>query len=168
MRSVRGSPAPHDISLTSVKTFKMSRKIRGSGFKHTLPAVISVAGIWVVVLVLTAPVLVVSMMASGIVPPWLHREVWFFLLTRLPLIALAGIGLAIFTTARVAGPMVQLQRAFNDVEGGDMDRRLEFRRTDKHLRELEGAFNGMMVTLNGRDEARSGLEAADEEATRPL
>ena len=145
----------------------MKMKIRGSGFKHTLPAVIPVAGVWVVVLVLTAPVLMVSMMTSGIVPASLHGEVWFFLLTRSPIIALAGIGLAIFTTARVAGPMVHLKRAFNDVEGGDMDRRVAFRRTDKHLRELETAFNGMMVALKERDEAGSGLEAADQRATLP-
>ena len=145
----------------------MNRKIRGSGFRYTLPAVMSVSAVWVVVLVLTAPVLTVAMMVSGIVPTWLHREVWFFLLTRLPIIALAGIGLAIFMTTRVAGPMVNLKRAFNAVEGGDMDRRLAFRRTDKHLRELETAFNGMMVALNERAEAPSGLEAADQRATRP-
>ena len=134
----------------------MKMKIRGSGFKHTLPAVIPVAGVWVVVLVLSAPVLMVSMMTSGIVPASLHGAVWFFLLTRSSIIALVGIGLAIVTTARVAGPMVHLKRAFNDVEGGDMDRRVAFRRTDKHLRELETAFNGMMVALNERDQARSG------------
>ena len=145
----------------------MKMKIRGSGFKHTLPAVIPVAGVWVVVLVLTAPVLMISMMTSGIVPASLHGEVWFFLLTRSPIIALTGIGLAIFTTARVAGPMVHLKRAFNDVEGGDMDRRVAFRRSDKHLRELETAFNGMMVALNERAEAPGGLEAADQRATRP-
>ena len=146
----------------------MSKKIRGSGFKHTLPAVVSVSAVWVVVLVLTTPVLIVAMMASGIVPTWLHREVWLFLFTRLPIIALAGIGLAIFTTARVAGPIVNLTRALNDVEAGDMDRRLAFRRCDKHFRELETAFNGMMVALNERDEARSGLEAADREATQSV
>ena len=146
---------------------EMKRKIRGSGFQHTLPAVIPVAAIWVVVLVLTAPVLMVSMMMSGIVPPSLHGEVWFFLLTRSSIIALAGIGLVIFTTTRVAGPLVHLKRVFNDVEGGDMDRRVAFRRTDKHLRELETAFNGMMVALNERDQAGSGLEAADPRATRP-
>ena len=89
----------------------MKMKIRGSGFKHTLPAVIPVAGVWVVVLVLSAPVLMVSMMTSGIVPASLHGAVWFFLLTRSPIIALVGIGLAIVTTARVAGPMVHLKRA---------------------------------------------------------
>ena len=146
----------------------MNKKIRGSGFKHTLPAVASVSAIWVFVLVLTAPVLTISMMVSGIVPTWLHREVWFFLLTRLPIIALAGIGLAIFTTARVVGPIVNLTRAINDVEGGDMDRRLAFRRSDKHFRELETAFNRMMVALNERDEARSGLEATDREATQSV
>ena len=146
----------------------MSKKIRGSGFKHTLPAVFSVSALWVVVLVLTTPVLIISMMASGIVPTWLHEEVWFFLFTRLSIIALAGIGLAIFTNARVAGPIVNLTPALNDVAGGDMDRRLAFRRSDKHFRELETSFNRMMVVLNERDEARSGLQAGGREATQSV
>ncbi len=115
-------------------------KLRGTGFKHTLGWVVPYFAIWVVVLTLTAPVLTITMMMSGLMPEYLHGEVWFFLLTRVPLIALAGVGLAIFSTARTAGPMVKLKRVLDDVASGDMDARLHFRRGDKAYRELETAF----------------------------
>ena len=140
---------------------KKNRKLRGSGFRHNLPSVWPYSGVWVVVVVLTAPVITVAMMMGGIVPPSTHTDIWFFLLTRVPVIALAAIGLAIFTTNRVAGPLVYMARVFEDVEGGNMDRRLRFRRADKHLQALETAFNGMMVALRERTEAGAGLEAEE-------
>ena len=111
-----------------------------------------------------SPVLTVSMMLSGIVPPASHGDVWFFLLTRMPIIVLVAIGIAIFTTTRVAGPMVYLKRVFEAVKDGDMDRRLSFRRSDGHLRELEAAFNEMMVALNERADSRRGQEAEEQRA----
>ncbi len=138
--------------------------IRGSGFRHTLPAVFKSSALWVVVVVLMAPVLTVSMMLSGIVPPASHGDVWFFLLTRMPIIVLVAIGIAIFTTTRVAGPLVHLKRVCEAVRDGDMDRRLSFRRSDGHLRELEAAFNEMMVALNERADSRRGQEAEERRA----
>ncbi len=139
----------------------MKWKSRGSGFKHTLYAVWSFSGVWIVVVVLTMPVLTISMMVGGVVPESSHSDIWFFLLTRVPIIALAAVGLAIFTTNRVAGPFIYLKRSFEAVERGDMDRRLRFRRKDKHLRELETAFNEMMVALAERTDSRTGLEAEE-------
>ncbi len=134
----------------------MKSYLRGSGFKHTLPAVFKISALWVVVVVLTAPVVIVLMMLSGLVLPALQGEVWFFLLTRTPIIALVAIGLAIFTTTRVAGPNVLLTRAFKAVELGNMDYRLRFRRSDRHLRELEAAFNAMMVAMSERSRISKG------------
>ena len=145
----------------------MKRHIRGSGFRHTLSAVFWFSGVWVIVVVLMAPVVIVTMMLSGLVPPVLQGEVWFFLLTRTPIVAVVAIGIAIFTTNRLAGPWVHLMRAFRDVEHGDLDYRLRFRRSDKYLREVEAGFNGMMVALSERAESRGGLEAEDRGATRP-
>ena len=139
----------------------MKWKFRGSGFKHNLNAVWPFSGVWIIVMVLTPPVLTIAMMLGGVVPESSHRDVWFFLLTRVPVIALAAIGLAIFTTNRVAGPMVQLRRAFEDVKRGDMDRRLRFRRADKHVQELETDFNEMMVALIERADSRRGVEAEE-------
>ena len=139
----------------------MKWKSRGSGFKHNLYAVWSFSGVWIIVMVLTMPVLTIAMMLGGVVPESSHSDIWFFLLTRVPMIALAAVGLAIFTTNRVAGPLVCLKRSFEAVERGDMDRRLRFRRNDKHLRELETAFNEMMVALAERTDSRRGLEAEE-------
>ena len=132
----------------------MKSNFRGSGFRHTLRAVFKFSAIWFVLLMLPTPILTVSMMMRGIVPPELHRDIWFFLFTRMPLLALAGIALAILTTTRVAGPVVLLKQVFEDVKGGDMDRRLSFRQNDGHLRGLETAFNEMMVALSERADSR--------------
>ena len=140
----------------------MKSYLRGSGFKHTLPAVFKISALWVVVVVLTAPILSVGMMLSGIVPQESHGDVWFFLLTRMPLIVLVAIGLAIFTTTRVAGPMVHLRRVCEDIKGGDMDRRVSFRQSDDHLRGLETAFNEMVVALSERQHSVELSEVADE------
>ena len=140
----------------------MKKYLRGTGFKHTLRWVFPYFAIWVVVLTLTAPVLTISMMYSDLVPDYLHGDIWFFLFTRVPLVAVAGVGLAIFSTARTAGPMVKLKRVFEDVTRGDMDSRLALRRGDQAYQELETAFNEMMVALNERVGSRGGLDAEDD------
>lgn len=139
----------------------MRKKLRGSGFKHTLSAVLRFSAVWVFMVVVTAVVIPIGMMLGGIVEPSQRSDVWFFLFTRVPVIALAAIGLAIFTTTRLAGPLVYLKRVFEDVKHGDMDRRLRFRRADRHLRELEAAFNEMMVALRERADSRRGMEAEE-------
>ena len=139
----------------------MKINIRGFGFRHTLHAVFPFSALWFVVFVVTTPILTVSMMMRGVVPPALHGDVWFFLLTRMPIIALMGIVLAVLTTTRVAGPMVLLRRTFEDVRDGDMGRRLSFRGIDKHLRGLETAFNEMMVALNERAGSQKGLKVEE-------
>ena len=140
----------------------MQKYLRGTGFRHTLRWVFPYFAIWVIVLTLTAPVLTISMMYSGLVPDYLHGDIWFFLFTRVPLIALAGVGLAVFSTARTAGPIVKLKRVFEDVMCGDMDSRLALRRGDQAYQELETAFNEMMVALNERVGSRGGLDAEDD------
>lgn len=139
----------------------ITKYLRGTGFRYTLRWVFPYFAIWVVVLTLTAPVLTTAMMYSGLVPDYLHGDIWFFLFTRVPLIALAGVGLAVFSTARTAGPMVKLKRVFEEVTAGDMDSRLQFRRGDQAYQELETAFNEMMVAVNERVGSHGGLEAED-------
>ena len=112
---------------------KKNRKIRGSGFKHTLPDVLPVSAVWVFVVVPTTPVITVAMTMGGVVPESSHSDIWFFLLTRVPVVTLAAVGLAIFTTNRVGGPLIYLRRVFEDVKRGNMDLSLRFRRADKHL-----------------------------------
>ena len=143
----------------------MTRTHRGSGYKHTLPWVFPYFAIWVVVLVLTAPVLTIAMMLSGLVPSYLHGDIWFFLFTRVPAIAVAGIGLAVFTSVRAAGPMVQLRRAFEAVTRGDLDCRVRFRQGDKSYRGLETAFNEMMAAVSERAHSPTGVEASSPESS---
>lgn len=114
-------------------------------------------------MVLTTPILTIAMMLGEVVPESSYDDIWFFLLTRMPLLVLAAVGLAIFTTNRVAGPMISIRRAIEDVARGDMERRLQFRRSDKHLRELEAAFNEMMVTLAGQVDSFRASEGETEE-----
>ena len=133
--------------------------MRGSGFKHTLPAVFPFTAIWVLLVVLTAPIVTVSMILGGLVRPSEYDQVWFFLLTRVPLLALAAVALAVFTTQRAAGALVALRVALEDVARGDMGRRLRFRRSDKHLREIETAFNEMMEALCERAASARGDDA---------
>jgi nitrogen fixation/metabolism regulation signal transduction histidine kinase len=52
-------------------------------------------------------------------------------------LAVAATGLAILTTNRVAGPLILIRRAFEAVKEGNMEHRLKFRHTDKHLWSLE-------------------------------
>ena len=144
----------------------MKKYLRGTGFKHTLRWVFPYFAIWVVVLTITAPVLTIAMMLSGLVPDYLHGEIWFFLFTRVPLIALAGVGLAVFSTARTAGPMVKLKRVFEDVTRGNMDSRLKLRRGDMAYQELETAFNEMMVAVSARVDPGRGLEAEGDSYAR--
>jgi hypothetical protein len=132
----------------------MPYPIRGTGFRHTLPAVFRSSAVWFIMFVMTTPTLTVSMMMAELVPPELHEDVWFFLLTRMPFILLAGVVMSIVTTARVAGPSVVLRRAFEDVRDGDMDRRLSFRKSDGELLGLATAFEEMMVALNERADSR--------------
>ena len=139
----------------------MKRRIRGSGFRHTLPAVFWFSAVWVFVVVLMTPVIIVGMIWSGLVPPEFQGEVWFFLATRMPIIVLITIGIAIFTTNRLAGPWVHLTRAFGEVERGNMDYRLRFRECDKHLREVETGFDRMMVALSERAESPAELGVED-------
>ena len=131
--------------------------LRGTGFRHTLPAVFSFSALWFIVLMLTPPIVAISLMINGAIPPAAHNDVWFLLLTRMPIVVLAGIGLAILTTTRVAGPMVLLTQAFEDVAQGDLDRRIVLRQVDRHFEGVETAFNEMMVALKERADLQGDL-----------
>ena len=65
------------------------------------------------------------------------------------LLAMALTCLGIFTTHRIAGPLVKLQRAFEEVKKGNLSYRIKFRKQDS-LIELELTFNEMMEELEKR------------------
>jgi nitrogen fixation/metabolism regulation signal transduction histidine kinase len=70
------------------------------------------------------------------------------------LVILAVILLAVFSTHRLAGPLIGLRRAMEDVKAGNLNRELRFRRTDPHLDEMATAFNEMVAAL--RERAKTG------------
>ena len=140
------------------------KEVRGSGFKSNLSAVFPFSAVWVLVVVMTAPIISIGMMAGGLVPESSYGDVWFFLATRVPVLALAAIALAIFTTNRVAGPLILLIRAFEAVKEGDLEHRIEFRHRERHLKNLEEAFNEMIVAIRDRAEPRADREAEEERA----
>ena len=59
-------------------------------------------------------------------------------------------GEAVFSTHRLAGPLIALRRACDEVRTGNLDRPLRFRHSDPHLGELETAFNDMVAALRKR------------------
>ena len=69
----------------------MKTRFRGSGFKHTLSAVFPFSAVWVFVVMLTVPIIVIGMMAGDLVPESSYSDVWFFLATRMPVLAVAAI-----------------------------------------------------------------------------
>jgi methyl-accepting chemotaxis protein len=129
----------------------MARAIRGSGVKLTSPYVLRYLGLWMVVTILA--VLVFSITSYYLFADRLSgielRRFASILLIQTVCVVLAIVALALFTTHRLAGPYIALRRAFEDVQGGDLARRLHFRRSDIHLQEVEAAFNQMMESLEG-------------------
>ncbi len=147
----------------------MARAFRGSGVRFTLPYVFKFLGLWIVVTILAVLVFGVSsylLLTQRVLGPD-QRDLAMVILLAQTIVALAGIAiLAVFTTHRLAGPMIALRRAFEDVKDGDLERELRFRRADSHLLELEAAFNEMMGSLRKRLEYRTahGLTADSSEA----
>lgn len=136
----------------------MARAIRGSGVRYTLPYVFKFLGLWLVVTVLAVLVFSVTsylLLTERILGPDQRGLANLILLVQ-TIVALAAVAvLAVFTTHRLAGPMIALRRAFEDVQAGDLDRQLRFRRSDDHLQEIETAFNDMMASLRKRLEYRT-------------
>lgn len=147
----------------------MARAIRGSGVRYTLPYVFKFLGLWLVVTVLAVLVFSVTsylLLTERILGPDQRGLANLILLVQ-TIVALAAVAvLAVFTTHRLAGPMIALRRAFEDVQAGDLERELRFRRSDDHLQEIEEAFNAMMASLRKRLEYRTanGLISGSPEA----
>lgn len=126
--------------------------VRGTGVRLTLRYVPRFTGLWLVVCVLTLLVfaltsylgLVNNLGEAG-------RSRLLLVLTLQTLCVILGmVALAIFTTHRLAGPLIALLRAFEDVKGGDLDRQLRFRKSDSHVAGLERGFNEMMDSIRRR------------------
>lgn len=129
-----------------------SKRVRGTGVRHTLPNIGRFAGLWMGVTV--AAVLVASSstylaLAGGVAADGASRMLEI-LVVQTSLLVLAVFALGVFTTHRLAGPWIGVQRACDDVARGDLGRVLRLRQSDAHLREVEHAFNQMMASLRER------------------
>src|SRR4051794_40231818 len=124
----------------------MARSIRGSAVKLTYPYVLRYLGLWLVVTILVVLGFSITsylLLADRLVGGELRRFA-VILFPQAVGVILAILALALFTTHRLAGPFIALQRACEDIRAGDLTRRLHFRRADAHLVEIEEAFNGMV------------------------
>lgn len=131
------------------------QQVRGSGVRHTLPYILRFSGVWILVTSLVAVVFGVTsyLVMFDQLSEEARRHLVVVLSVQTALVVLAVILLAVFSTHRLAGPMIAIQRAMEDVKAGDLSRELRFRRTDPHLTEISTAFNEMMVALRERSKA---------------
>lgn len=128
------------------------QQVRGTGVRFTLPYVLRFSGVWIL---LTTVVVIVFAITSYLVmfdrlSEDARGDLILVLTIQTALAILAVILLAVFSTHRLAGPLVGIRRAMEDVKAGDLNRRLQFRRSDPHLEEIETAFNEMMESIRAR------------------
>jgi hypothetical protein len=139
-------------------------EVRGSGVRHTLPFVMPFSGLWLVVTVAAMVVFGITSFLAASSSPLLddaaRGRVAIVLAVQTLFLILAAIGLAVFTTHRLAGPYVAMIRAFEAVKNGDLERPLRFRSSDVHLREVETAFESMLSTLRERIARRDAAGGA--------
>jgi nitrogen fixation/metabolism regulation signal transduction histidine kinase len=141
--------------------------VRGTGVRFTLRYVPRFAGLWLFVCVLTLVVFALtaylgladSLGGAG------RSRLLIVLSIQTVCVILGMVALAIFTTHRLAGPLIGLLRAFEAVKAGDLERPLRFRESDRHLADLESAFAEMLVSIRQRlDEERAAAGIADKES----
>ena len=125
------------------------QQVRGSGVRLTLPYVLRFSGLWLLVTMVAVLVFALTSylsLADRLTDAERHR-LFLVLALQTLFVFLAVFALAVFTTHRLAGPLIGIRRALEDVRDGKLDRVLRFRRTDPHLGELEDAFNEMVVSI---------------------
>ena len=132
--------------------------VRGTGVRFTLRYVPRFSGLWLFVCTLTLVVFALTSylgLANSLGEAGRSRLLLVLSLQTV-CVVLGMVALAIFTTHRLAGPLIALLRAFQDVKAGDLDRQLRFRQSDDHVADLEREFNGMMASVRQRlDEERA-------------
>ena len=146
-------------------------KLRGTGFKHTLPYLWRYSNIWFLVFLVSAPGTFIGFLMTDVLTEAGREAVLSFLFTRMPIVVVAVAMLAMMLTARLAGPFVALTRAFADVAAGDMSRRLRFRGDENHLEGVEDGFNAMMETVEkqagGQQNPTGDAESGQEPVAQP-
>jgi HAMP domain-containing protein len=140
----------------------MARAFRGSGVRLTMPFVFRFLGLWMAVTVLIVLVFGVTsylLLLDRFSAQGREGLALGMLIGQTVITVLAVAALGVFTTHRLAGPIIALQRAFDDVRQGDLDRKLRFRQSDDHLRGVESSFNEMMAVVKERIEGEQAPAA---------
>lgn len=139
----------------------MAKRWRGSGVRYTIGFIGPFAGLWLVVSVAAVIVaagssyLVFSERFEGDAA----RPFFYALALQTGLTILALIGLAVFTTHRLAGPWIGVRRALEAVRDGNRSMRLRIRVSDRYVKGVERAFNEMIDTLNGAEPPADAAES---------
>lgn len=128
------------------------QQVRGSGVRLTLPYFVRFSGMWVVITSLVAVVFGVTSYLAMFdqLNEGAARRLLIVLAIQTALVIGAVVLLAVFSTHRLAGPIIAIRRALEDVKAGNLDRELRFRRSDPHLNEIAVAFNEMVAALRER------------------
>jgi methyl-accepting chemotaxis protein len=128
------------------------QKVRGTGVRLTLPYVVRFSALWL--LVTSLAVLVFALTLYLVLSERLTdsgQKRLMLILGLQTLCLLAGIfALAIFTTHRLAGPLIAIRRALEDVRDGKRDGNLRFRSIDPHLSDIAKSFNEMVAALRSQ------------------
>jgi nitrogen fixation/metabolism regulation signal transduction histidine kinase len=129
----------------------MAKRIRGSGLRYTLPFLFRFAGMWLVV---TVTAVLVTAVISYL--RFAHRDdaaaadLRNALLLQTILSLIAVVGLAVFTTHRLAGPWIAIKRALDSVRDGDLRTGLRLRGSDPQNLPVQVAFEQMLESLRKR------------------
>lgn len=136
------------------------QQVRGSGVRLTLPYVLRVSGMWLLVSALILLVFSVTCYIALFlrVPAESRGPLVILLVVQTVFVLLALVALAIFSTHRIAGPLIGLRRACEEVTAGNFETPLRFRRSDPHLGELADSFNAMVASI--RQRLAAGSESA--------
>jgi nitrogen fixation/metabolism regulation signal transduction histidine kinase len=128
------------------------QQVRGSGVRLTLPYVLRVSGMWLLVSALILLVFSVTCYTALFlrIPAESRGPFVVLLVVQTVFVLLALVALAVFSTHRIAGPLIALRRACEEVKAGNFDRPLRFRRSDPHLGELADSFNEMVAAIRQR------------------
>lgn len=128
------------------------QKVRGTGVRLTLPYVVRFSALWLLVTSLAVLVFALTLylvLSERLTDSGQKRLMLILGLQTLCLLA-AVFALAIFTTHRLAGPLIALRRALEDVRDGKRDGNLRFRSIDPHLSDIATTFNEMVAALRAQ------------------
>lgn len=128
------------------------KKVRGSGVRLTLPYIVRFSALWLLVTSLAIVVLAFSLYLALAqrMPEGGQNRLMLVLGIQTALLLIAVVALAVFTTHRLAGPLIAIRRALADVRDGKLDGTLRFRSVDPHLSDIADTFNEMVAALKSR------------------